>query len=319
LNDNDHRTMSAVVQAKILDGLLDRDKAEIQFINNNNKRFKNKTFKNNKSSNDDHTEGFATTVDDDEEEEEVHINSIVLEVDFGDDDDDHDDSNSGSSYVLAILSSKDRIHVETLQQVMLMDNRFMLTASNNNNDDNRPFRLVRLALAESSQRVEQLCGFAPGTIPPLFGLTPKPLVTFVEESLLRLVVVINDNDIVQNRTAAALVGGGGLPFQSCRLASLNVLLRQDNVHMASFRRQELPLEKKNTSTTATATTRTRTTALVDTKKNIVSNQQQQALFCSGTTITASGKRHAIPTTATAAATRTRTSYLCNDICNKCRY
>jgi prolyl-tRNA editing enzyme YbaK/EbsC (Cys-tRNA(Pro) deacylase) len=112
----------------------------------------------------------------------IHVNSIVFEADTG-------------SYVLAILPATHRVDVTQLQHV------------------------TGLALKLCpSDRLCPLCGFAPGTVPPLLGLQPLPAMTVIDTSLI-------DHHL--------LYGGGGHPEFSCVLP-LKYLLQQPQVRTASI-------------------------------------------------------------------------------------
>ena len=119
-------------------------------------------------------------------------------------------SSSSSSYVLAVLASDDFVNASRLDEVIR--SRLGLET-----DERRPL----LALAPSS-RVVDLCGFEPGTVPP-FGLSPPPILTVVDKSLLE-------------QSRHWMVGGGGISGQYCRF-QLDVLLGMDRVVVEDFRDQ----------------------------------------------------------------------------------
>ena len=75
-----------------------------------------------------------------------------------------------------------------------------------------------------SDHVESICGFAPGTVPPLGHFTTDPLPTYVDQGL-----------IDQSRKASEdplLLGGGGHPYWQC-LVSLDTLTSLDHVQIAT--------------------------------------------------------------------------------------
>jgi hypothetical protein len=76
--------------------------------------------------------------------------------------------------------------------------------------------------------LQKQCGFESGTVPPL-GLSPAPILTIVEKSLL-----IEDDDADDSML---LVGGGGLPNQSTLLPVRTLLDLVPNVQTADFREQ----------------------------------------------------------------------------------
>jgi hypothetical protein len=71
-------------------------------------------------------------------------------------------------------------------------------------------------------RVEELCGFPPGSIPPL-GLSPAPIATIVDSSL-------------GNQYQSFVQGEGGIPDQSTVLTIESSLLEfaVNDVHVASM-------------------------------------------------------------------------------------
>lgn len=129
----------------------------------------------------------------------IRINSLVFCV------------KSTSEYILAILSETDRVNITALEDALV---RLIPGLDTDERDS-------WLSLATSDE-LEDVCGFAPQTVPPL-GLYPAPILTVLEESLTK-----HTNDF--------LVGGGGLPGQSTVLP-VQTLLDQANVRLANFRKQ----------------------------------------------------------------------------------
>jgi len=131
------------------------------------------------------------------------INSLVFQVVT------ENSTSQDNNYVLAILADQDRVNVTALEQAVLSCIIEKGEAT------------IQLA---SSERVQSLCGFVPGTIPPI-GLKNHPLVTVVEQQLLQ---------------QEHLIGGGGQLGQSCRLTVETLLQQQSNstILVASFR--EIP-------------------------------------------------------------------------------
>jgi len=121
----------------------------------------------------------------------------------------------GASYVLTILSSFDKVDVTALRQSILQQQSII-------DFESLQSGVLRLA---ASTAVAKLCGYAAGTVPPLIGLTPPPILTLVEESL-------------QTSTQQKFKGGGGTDDQSC-VITLDWLLTQPNVKLASFRKMPL--------------------------------------------------------------------------------
>lgn len=119
--------------------------------------------------------------------EAIHVNSIAFEADDG-------------TYVLTILSEKHRVDVAKLQQVT-----------------NRRLKLC------AADRLCRICGFAPGTVPPLIGLTLPPIVTVVDSSLKNAV----------DKPDRLIYGGGGCPEMSC-VMPLEYLICQTNVTIADI-------------------------------------------------------------------------------------
>lgn len=126
----------------------------------------------------------------------VPINSLVFEV-----------VADPQAYILAILSADDRVNLTTLQTAVCEDR----------NDDSVAVQL------SSPDRVESLCGFPPGCVPPL-GLSSPPLFTVVEASL--------------QHEQGWLQGGGGAIGRST-LVTIQALLEQPDVRVASFREDYL--------------------------------------------------------------------------------
>lgn len=149
-----------------------------------------------------------------------------------------DPSSSSSSYVLAVLPADDRVDVMALSEQASVHCGAQLT----------------LALAPGDC-VADLCGFAPGCVPPL-ALSPPPLVTILEASLLMDEAPFDDK-ISTGKTPIYLLGGGGSPEDSL-LVSVSTLRQQPSVHVASFR---LSQRQDSTSSTTKSTTdgETRTT------------------------------------------------------------
>jgi prolyl-tRNA editing enzyme YbaK/EbsC (Cys-tRNA(Pro) deacylase) len=138
------------------------------------------------------------------DEDDIHINSLVFEVKINA----RTSSKEGSgAYILAILNENDRVNLTALEQAVLASGRVEWDE-----------RQTTIALAPSS-KVQEYCGFAPGTVPPI-GLLPEPLVTIVEQQLAK--------------SSKRLVGGGGAEGQQVRLTVLT-LLEHSNVEVASFR------------------------------------------------------------------------------------
>lgn len=124
----------------------------------------------------------------------IRINSLVFQV----------SNRTENSYIVAVLDEYDTVSrsaLETAVQTLLEDAD------------------VTISLAPFSS-VKALCGFEPGTVPPLC-LFPSPRITLVEESLL-------------SHTGFVL-GGGGMKHQSC-LIDRELLVNQPKVHSAIFRR-----------------------------------------------------------------------------------
>ena len=124
------------------------------------------------------------------------INALVFLIDTG----------VTNEYILAILPKEERVNVTKLEK-----------AVNNLSSSN----IRGLFLAPNSDLVN-ICGFEAGVVPPL-GLSPSPIATIVEESL------------VVKSLAEPLVGGGGLPTQFTLISNITALLDLPNVHAASFR------------------------------------------------------------------------------------
>ncbi|GKY93950.1 hypothetical protein MPSEU_000361900 [Mayamaea pseudoterrestris] len=112
-------------------------------------------------------------------------------------------NDNSPSYILAILGVDDIVSRSALEEAA----RRLLDLD------------VTIRLAPSN-KVAALCGFEPGTVPPL-GLSPLPLLTLTEESLVE---------------QQFIVGGGGAADTAC-LVRTDALMQQPNVHAASFRKQ----------------------------------------------------------------------------------
>jgi prolyl-tRNA editing enzyme YbaK/EbsC (Cys-tRNA(Pro) deacylase) len=72
--------------------------------------------------------------------------------------------------------------------------------------------------------VESICGFAPGTVPPLGHFTTDPLPTYVDQGLIDQVRKASEDPL--------LLGGGGHPYWQC-LVSLDTLTSLDHVQIAT--------------------------------------------------------------------------------------
>jgi len=181
------------------------------------------------------------------------INSLVFQVVV---DDDQDDVNAAAAtaaavpprpYVLAVLDAAHRVDVGALERVLVEaddeeENDPTTFASGSSSSSFRR-RRFRLELAPSD-RLEEICGFACGRVPPL-GLTPEPLLTVVEASLL---VAPPPSSLQRGEEGGGgggnnadgnyirLLGGGGRSGQSC-LIQVRALLGQPNVRVARFRRR----------------------------------------------------------------------------------
>lgn len=116
----------------------------------------------------------------------VPINSIVFT--FGDE------------YLLAVISQQDMVNVTLLEDLVLRE--LGIDADE---------RSSKISLA-SSDEVQQLCGFAPGTVPPI-GHHPR--VTVLDKSLAG--------------EKRPLVGGGGIPHYSLQLSVSSVLERENTI------------------------------------------------------------------------------------------
>jgi prolyl-tRNA editing enzyme YbaK/EbsC (Cys-tRNA(Pro) deacylase) len=141
-------------------------------------------------------------------EDDIHINSLVFEVKI----DARTSPKEGhGAYILAILNENDRVNLTALEQAVLSSGKVEWDE-----------RQTTIALVPSS-KVQEYCGFAPGTVPPI-GLLPKPLVTIVEQQLTASMA----------NSSKRLVGGGGAEGQQVRL-TVSTLLEQSNVELAGFR------------------------------------------------------------------------------------
>jgi hypothetical protein len=121
----------------------------------------------------------------------ISINSLVFEI-----------LNQENAYVLAILSREDRVNVTLLQTLV-----------------GAPLELA------PKHRVLELCGFAPGSVPPIGHSTENAICIAVEESLRRNTT---------HTDSLILLGGGGGIDGTCTLLSWSTLTEQDGVMVASF-------------------------------------------------------------------------------------
>ena len=143
----------------------------------------------------------------------IHVNSLVFEILSDDRPSSGDDKEvmDPGQYVLAILDANDRVDLEKLKQFVDQQDAFI--------SDQRSTISLRLA---PSDQVQDLCGFAPGTVPP-FGTFPAPQMTIVEASL-------------QASTIQTLIAGGGLEDHHLHL-NKSVLLKRDGILVHSFREE----------------------------------------------------------------------------------
>jgi prolyl-tRNA editing enzyme YbaK/EbsC (Cys-tRNA(Pro) deacylase) len=116
-----------------------------------------------------------------------------------------------AGYILAILDEDERVNITRLEQAVV--------SSTTNIDWDE--RTAILSLAPIGQ-LEDICGFASGTVPPL-GLQPAPILTIVEKSLL------------ETASNVLLVGGGGKRNQSTLLPVGTLLDLVPSVQLADFR------------------------------------------------------------------------------------
>jgi prolyl-tRNA editing enzyme YbaK/EbsC (Cys-tRNA(Pro) deacylase) len=128
--------------------------------------------------------------DDNDDDAIPVINSLIFSI-----------NNNDSEYVLVVIGEQDRVNVKALEVALQQRSGFLV---------NGP-----VGLAPSS-RLQEICGFAPGTIPPI-GLSPEPMMTVIDESLL---TALQPETVVK--------GGGGLKDQSC-LLSIEVLLQHQQL------------------------------------------------------------------------------------------
>ncbi len=134
-----------------------------------------------------------------------HINSIVFTIDTVD----------IKGYVLAILDENDRVNVTRLEQAVVESTHLL------DGDERRDL----LSLAPIEQ-LSQICGFSSGTVPPL-GLSPAPVLTVVEKSLV--------DPPTDDNHPTILVGGGGLPHQSILLSVQTLLDITTQLKVSTFR------------------------------------------------------------------------------------
>lgn len=183
--------------------------------------------------------------DDDSTNNTLQINSLLFTVAYADG---PAVSATTPTTVLVILRAIHRVNVTALAQCV--HNWRCTTSTGNDCDTNTsasvssfgihrdqaipPEQQTAITLSLTrSDRVQDLCGFAPGTVPPI-GVWPEPFCTVVDQSLVEEQQQ-QDNNNGQFRstptTTAMVRGGGGLHNQSC-VVSVRVLLQQNNVVVA---------------------------------------------------------------------------------------
>lgn len=148
---------------------------------------------------------------------DVHINSLVFQLNR-ESDVAHIPRGFPSPplpYVLVVLDAKDYVNTSRLEEVVFAQLGM---------DTDERYPLLQLA---ASDKVAELCGFDPGSVPPM-GLSPSPRLTIVDHGLL-----------AQSRHW--MIGGGGMPDQLCRF-QLDTLLGLDEVIM-----DDICIERKSDS------------------------------------------------------------------------
>jgi prolyl-tRNA editing enzyme YbaK/EbsC (Cys-tRNA(Pro) deacylase) len=138
------------------------------------------------------------------------INSLIFSISILGTQGNH----SKLSYLLAILDADDIASRSALQEAAAR----ILDAD------------VTIRLAPSN-KVLSLCGFAPGSIPPV-GLNPPPTIVLVEESLLQ-------------SPETMLLGVGGAEDVACLISASVLMQQQPKVHSLAFRR--MPWSSPQTS------------------------------------------------------------------------
>jgi hypothetical protein len=143
--------------------------------------------------------------------------------------------NTPYEYILAVLSSGDRVNLTKLEQAVIQC--YSSTEKSDDADGNvesgldfAEQRTPTVSLAPT-ERLPYLCGFSSGTVPPL-GLCPSPSMTIVDQSLVDTVLSNSRNgNKGDDSSSARLIAGGGRHGQRLEL-SLDVLLDYGiNVHV----------------------------------------------------------------------------------------
>lgn len=163
----------------------------------------------------DNDDAFIAVVDEDDDSAIQTINSLVFQI-LDSANDSNDDTAAAAtvtandaSYVLVVIGAENRVDVKALEKalssLLIQHGDGSITSSSSSSSS-------VLALAPTTS-VEAICGFAPGTVPPV-GLSPEPAITVIDESLLSTAL---------QQQQQLVRGGGGLKDQSC-LVSIDVLL-----------------------------------------------------------------------------------------------
>ncbi len=118
--------------------------------------------------------------------------------------------------MLVILPDQYQVDSVKLLNTILRDGR--------NNSDIQTTTSVSLA---PSEQLLQLCGYIPGTVPPV-GLSPSPVITIFDSSLIQ-------NHHQQGVEGNRVIGGGGHLDWRC-VVSVEMLLQQPNVQVADIRK-----------------------------------------------------------------------------------